>query len=195
MKKYMKLLIIILILIISIIYYLYAYVLHPCIIRNILRKMAKDIIPILNKYSIDYWVDFGTLLGIIREKDIILNDDDIDITLIDTPELYNKMTLAKEDIIKLGYSFKRMDWSAYRIYKDKKIFADLYLNKKDDTNKQYIGAEGEKSNIAYSTIGTPKIIKWNNIDVRVPENIEQTLIYRFGEDYMTPRRGYKGRLT
>jgi phosphorylcholine metabolism protein LicD len=157
--------------------------------------MAKDIIPILNKYNIDYWVDFGTLLGIIRENDIILRDNDVDICLVDTPELHEKMKLAKDEFIKLGYSFKRMDWSAYRVYKYI-LYADLYLNKKDDTNKQYLGAEGEKSNISYSLIGTPKYIKWDkvNIDVKVPENIEETLIYRYGKDYMTPRIGYKGRL-
>jgi phosphorylcholine metabolism protein LicD len=187
--------IILIILIISIIIYL----LYPYILRNILRNMAKDIIPILNKYNIDYWVDFGTLLGIIRENDIILRDNDVDICLVDTPELHETMKLAKDEFIKLGYSFKRMNWSAYRVYKYilfADLFADLYLNKKDDTNKQYIGAEGEKSNISYSLIGTPKYIKWDkvNIDVKVPENIEETLIYRFGKDYMTPRIGYKGRL-
>jgi phosphorylcholine metabolism protein LicD len=99
--------------------------------------MAIDIIPILNKYNIDYWIDFGTLLGITRENDIILYDNDIDIVLIDTPGLHQKMMSAKDNIIKLGYKFKRMHWNAYRVYKYG-LFIDLYLDKKDDNNKQYI---------------------------------------------------------
>lgn len=155
--------------------------------------MLINIIPILNKFNIDYWVDFGTLLGITREKDIILYDNDIDICLVDTLELHEKIKLAKEDIKNIGYEFKRMDWSAYRVYKYGRFFADLYLNKKDDINKQYIGATGETSNISYSLIGTPKYIKWNNVDIKVPEHINDTLIYRYGKDYMTPKRSFKGR--
>jgi phosphorylcholine metabolism protein LicD len=187
----MKYLIILIILIIII---LIIFLLHPYLLRYILRNMAKDIIYILNKYNINYWVDFGTLLGIIRENDVILYDTDVDICLVDTPELHEKMKLVKEDMIKLGYNLKKMDWSAYRIYKYG-FYTDLYLNKKDDINKQYIGATGETSNISYSLIGTPKYIKWNkvNIDVKVPENINETLIYRYGEDYMTPKRNFKGR--
>ena len=185
---------ILIILIICIIISIIIYLLYPYILRNILRNMAKDIIPILNKYEIDYWVDFGTLLGIIRENDIILYDNDIDICLVDTPELHEKMKQAKDEFIKLGYSFKRMHWNAYRVYKYN-IFADLYLNKKDNTKTQYIGATGETSNISYSLIGNPKYIKWDkfNINIKVPENINETLMYRYGNDYMTPKRNFKGR--
>jgi phosphorylcholine metabolism protein LicD len=81
--------------------------------------MAKDIILILNKYNINYWVDFGTLLGIIRENDIILYDNDVDICLVDTPELHEKMNLAKEDI------------KALKTYSQKFNFKDTIANTKN----------------------------------------------------------------
>ena len=43
--------------------------------------MAHDVIQALNETDITYWVDFGTLLGIHREGDIILLDNDADICI------------------------------------------------------------------------------------------------------------------
>ena len=42
-------------------------------------------------------------------------------------------------------------------------------------------------------IGTPKDFKWKDIYIKVPEKIHETLVYRYGNDYMTPKIGYKGR--
>ena len=36
----------------------------------------------LHKEKINYWLDFGTLLGIVRDKDIIQHDTDIDIAIL-----------------------------------------------------------------------------------------------------------------
>ena len=40
--------------------------------------MAIKLSALLNKKQIPYWADFGTLLGIVRDKDIISWDDDVD---------------------------------------------------------------------------------------------------------------------
>ena len=185
----MKLVFIIIIIIIIIILLKYGYL---YLMRIFLRNIAKDTITILNKYNIDYWVDFGTLLGIYRENDIIFMDRDVDIVLVDSDTLATLMDNTKDDFIKKGYKLEKLTWSAYRVYKYN-FFADLYINKKDDINKQYIGATGETSNISYELIGTPKYINWKNINVRVPYNIEKVLEYRYGNDYMTPKTLFKGR--
>ena len=73
----------ILFLIISIIVLFYVcYYTFYAIKRCILRTLAVDVIVTLNKYNVDYWVDFGTLLGIIREQDIIFGDNDVDVVLV-----------------------------------------------------------------------------------------------------------------
>ena len=48
-------------------------------IHNTLLKNLEKLIPIFEKHKIRYWITFGTLLGSIREGEIIKHDDDIDL--------------------------------------------------------------------------------------------------------------------
>ena len=45
------------------------------------------------------------------------------------------------------------------------------------------------------TIGSCNWIIWKkfNIHIRVPEKIYETLVWRSGEDYMTPKKSFKKR--
>ncbi len=47
--------------------------------RNLREKFFKKAIEIFNKHDIQYYVGYGTLLGIIRENRLLKSDDDIDI--------------------------------------------------------------------------------------------------------------------
>jgi len=169
------------------------YILHYYT-RIYLRDIAKNTIKLFNKYNIDYWVDFGTLLGIIRNNDIIYGDNDIDIVILDTKSNHEKMKLVKDDIEKLGFKVSKEYWDAYRIRKYF-LFADIYINKFDYKNKLYIGSTGENSNISFDLIGKPKTIIWKkyNLPIKVPENIHETLLWRYGKDYMIPKHNFKGR--
>ena len=182
-------------LIISIIVLFYVcYYTFYAIKRCILRNLAVDVIVTLNKYNVDYWVDFGTLLGIVREQDIIFGDNDVDVVLVQSPLLEQQMKYVTNDLNAMGYKCKNEEtWDAYRTYTTFGLFVDMYINKKDDDIKVYLGSTGETSNISYSLIGTPIYIKWNNIDVKVPENVHDVLVFRYGEDYMIPKNGFKGR--
>lgn len=49
--------------------------------RNILRENLLILRKFLNKHKIRYIIDCGTLLGAVRDKDIILGDQDVDINV------------------------------------------------------------------------------------------------------------------
>ena len=53
-------------------------------------KILQIVINILNEFNIKYYLDFGTLIGAIRDKGLILWDDDIDISLLDEKD-YHKI--------------------------------------------------------------------------------------------------------
>ena len=48
-------------------------------------------IKILNELKIDYWVCHGTLLGIVRDKELLDWDNDIDIAVIEDEVNKNKI--------------------------------------------------------------------------------------------------------
>lgn len=61
---------------------------------NSYKKIDKNLITlidILTEYKINYWVCHGTLLGIIRDKELIPWDHDIDVGVIENKK--NRMTL------------------------------------------------------------------------------------------------------
>ena len=164
------------------------------LIRHILlRYLLKRTCEVLNKYGIVYWVDFGTLLGLTRNNDIIWGDNDVDICIIQSIP-HHALEMIEHDLYKYNLIIKKMDWSAYRIYFrffKMNTFVDVYLNK--DGGCDYIGATGENSNIAKSLIGNPKPITWNDTIIMTPEHIHDVLTWRYGEDYMIPKPGFKGR--
>ena len=188
---------IIIIVIIIILSVIYLTVIYPLFLRNTLRKLSVELFTSLNKYQVDYWVDFGTLLGIIRENDIIWWDGDIDVVVVDSPQLHEKMKLVKADLAKKGYKINKQNWKAYRSYKWGIFYADLYINSIDYNKGVYVGATGNNgsSDIPINYIGSCNWIIWKkfNIPVRVPEKIHETLVWRYGDDYMTPKKSFKGR--
>ncbi len=46
-----------------------------------LDKTLLQVVQILNKHKINYWICHGTLLGLVRDKKIISNNSDIDIAI------------------------------------------------------------------------------------------------------------------
>ena len=159
-----------------------------------LRKMLVNVGSVFNDHDMHYWIDFGTLLGIVRENDIILGDNDIDLCINDDAESHKKMLGPITSRLKaLGYAVTKESWSAYRVWKGS-LFADIYITSiEDDTIK---GATGPNSDVSKFLIGNPKNIYWklSALNLKAPENIHEVLVWRYGTDYMTPKPGFKGRV-
>jgi phosphorylcholine metabolism protein LicD len=165
---------------------------------KILKYLLINVTKVFNEEDIDYWIDFGTLLGIYRDNKIILYDNDIDICIINFDK--DKINNCQEKLKKMYINLEdEKTWSAYRCYINIGIFnsykfgffGDIYINRINNTD--YIGATGSNSNISKELIGTPKEYNWEGHILKVPENIEETLKWRYGDDYMTPKIFFKGR--
>ena len=131
-RKKILIITIIIIIIIQIITYHYLFYI---ILRKKLSNMAKDVFKVFNKNKIKYYADFGTLLGIIREGDIILYDTDVDVSIFaDKQSLKILNNGIRRDLEKLGYRLKRTNENTYRILYYKNInfnfpYTDVCLNK------------------------------------------------------------------
>ena len=96
---------------------------------------------LLNENNIQYWVDSGTLLGLVREGKILLNDKDIDIG-IHVNQL-SKINQLKSKFIDLGYSFRYELYNGtlckYKLYpKNNKNFLIIDINVYRQKNNEYL---------------------------------------------------------
>jgi phosphorylcholine metabolism protein LicD len=171
-------------------FYLFAKKFKDFYIRKELRLILGKIIVILNENDIYYWIDFGTLLGLYRDNDIIFGDNDIDICIFENSvkniqKIENKL---KEN----GFFFKKTD-RVIKIFKKNTLFpvyADIYINKIIN-NSVSIWGEHDDRNIPINLVNTNKIIKWKNLLIKTPNNIPKLLELRYGKDFMTPIKGKK----
>lgn len=110
-------------------------------IQLIKTKMLELIDITLKKHNIQYWLDYGTLIGAIRHKGFIPWDDDIDVVLL--KEDYLKLPEVFKDLEKLNLNLKIMYGNCgYDIirfcYKDFCVdfFPMEYINEKCQTEQQ-----------------------------------------------------------
>ena len=168
---------------VCLIVYIYWYML--CSYRQKkLRSLAKTVFEGFNKHNINYWADYGTLLGIVRDKDIIFHDTDVDICVPYTEDFHRKIRQIVDEIggdIRLDY----YPWKHYRIRNDNYwgFYVDIYSIK--EKGEFLVDPTGK---IPKELVGNPQKIVWQGIPVKVPEKIHESLVYRYGKDYMTPKR-------
>ena len=104
-----------------------------------MNLQLKNILNILNNRKLNYWIDSGTLLGLIREKNLLKNDKDIDIGL-HIRELDKFISIIPK-INALGYRSRYELYneipSKYKFYPKNKNFnrtidLNIYREKEED---------------------------------------------------------------
>ena len=146
-------------------------------LNNILTK----IIEILIKYEIpDWFIAYGTLLGIIRNNSCINNDDDIDI-IIDINQ--------KEKIYKIISDYN------YKTIVNNKTVCKIEIIQDQPTVDFYFSTVNIKDefhdtwNKLIWTDVKPFITKeWNNVILVLPNNYEKKLENIYGNDWMLPKK-------
>lgn len=64
--------------------------------KELIVKLFSEVIRIFEKYNIDYWIEYGTLLGAVREGGFIPWDSEIDVGIWYSNYLNNEANLLKE---------------------------------------------------------------------------------------------------
>lgn len=151
-----------------------------------LNKTLLHISNIMNSNNIDDWfIAYGTLLGIIRENSCIEGDDDIDIVI---------NVNYKDKLINIlkNYGFSLDNRSCDRIIKtnetDEYSSIDFYLSEVDNNSNYKDNWEDVLWSNCYDQNNKLLKYEWKNIFLNLPNNYKIKLVNRYGEKWNIPQK-------
>lgn len=170
--------------------------------------VLKDIKNVLSKAGIPFWLEFGTLLGAIREKDFIAHDLDIDIGMpmsYHTQELVNilerngfklKRRITVSDGYALEETYERcgVDIDIFYFYeKNGKYVCHAFSSAPGKNWKETISEFGgllvREHQFPLTSARRVEIIFKGDV-YYAPSDIEAHLISNYGANYMIKDKGF-----
>jgi phosphorylcholine metabolism protein LicD len=151
-----------------------------------LNKTFLFLITLLNDNNIKNWfVCYGTLLGLVRENSCIDNDDDIDI-IIEKSNYDIIQKILIENNFELDYSFGIKD--SKHIIKTKTTSdyssIDIYMGDYNNENVKDLWNTLTIKDCFLDTENKTFIEKkWNGQNIYYPNNYERILINRYGNEW------------
>lgn len=163
----------------------------------IARKMLKDVTNFLDINGIEYWLEGGTLLGVIRENRLLPWDNDIDISV--TEVHYHKLiSIIKELPYRVRFRTFEKDDSPFKsgvnrlikirnrklIFLKGEVCLEIFIKFK--SNNEYFWQVGNKKKSAPAHY-YESLVKYpfDDKEYLVPKQYEDYLTYRYG-DWKTP---------
>lgn len=157
----------------------------------------------LEKYNIPYWLEGGTLLGIIRENRLLPWDNDLDIPIRSEdfdrlrrilPKFFYRGMIAKVREYKIDDPpFQKGEVRLIKVYATKYLFfksplvLDIFVKKKLDDQYYWVVGVKRRAKKAvparfYDELTT---VQFNNKTYSIPKLTDEYLTYRYG-DWRTP---------
>ncbi len=167
--------------------------------KEMATELFQKVIPILNDLDVPYWIDYGTLLGFVRENDFIDTDFDIDISyngVFDTVKILKALEQVGfevvQDVINVnGTEFIRK-LAINKWYKNKFAFLEIvssFAHRKEGKMHKMIRMEDGKLLSAATPIEYLKdfvIEDFKGCKIRVPKRSEDLIRFHYGEEWRTP---------
>ena len=168
-------------------------------------KMLHDVTEILDKYNVEYWLDFGTLLGIVRENRILPWDDDMDISIF-PKDIEVVRTKVMPELKKLKYrdylrffskNIDPLQKGAPRAFKvrDNRLFflkgyvkLDIFILYKEADKLHWV-EHGELHSLPANLLEEFSYHEFNGKKYRIPKNYDAYLTYHYG-DWRIPNENY-----
>lgn len=143
--------------------------------KNHLIELLSYIVQVLDENDIIYFLDYGTLLGCVRNNSFIPWDKDVDIGVIDCNNLDEVMDKLKNN--DKGYYFKKETDDFFRLNFSEKntLHVDITIRKKDQNNNYYDRYFDYNWIIHEDDLFPLKITTFENITVKIPNNSKKYL--------------------
>ena len=165
------------------------------------KRVFVQIVTHLNKTGIDYRVEFGTALGLVRDGELIPWDDDLDFSFYKEDD--NRFEKALKELSALMEEEENIEWKVVAKYDENKRLL-YYSLKFIDIEERYktfsidftaLYKEGKRVLQLYDYYPAENYEKreyvvYNDIKVPVPTLIENYLTYVYG-DWKTPLQHQK----
>jgi hypothetical protein len=161
--------------------------------RDALRRIVPAVCGVLDADGVDYWADFGTLLGFRREQDIILSDKDADLCVM-RDEQPRILALAPA-LAAAGLAITARGGRSRRVLRvsDQRTgyHVDIYTYTRDGAwLRSDLVSPGE--DIPAALVERRSDAPFLGGSIRVPADTHAVLLHRYGPEYHRPRRGDKG---
>lgn len=172
--------------------------------KSIIKKLKKlliKLIKVLELLNIKWWVDGGTLLGLIRHKSIIPWDDDIDIGILLTDEykIYDNFNIFEQNNLRIRKNRTGVYWQVDALLDDNKlndIHIDIFLYKYDTSIKNILyntdirfkspDINSGHCNMYYKSDDIFPLIQkeFYNFNINCPKNYDNILKMCVGKNYL-----------
>jgi hypothetical protein len=161
--------------------------------RRALRRVLRDVAEVLGSHGVTYWADFGTLLGLVREGDLILGDKDVDLCVLDRERPL--VMGAAEDFAARGYALTGEGGAKRKLMRvfDRRtpFYADIYpYVPEGDTLRSVLDP---RDDVPKDLVKDKVLMVFQGSRVLIPRDTGPLLAYRYGPTYAIPRRNDKGR--
>lgn len=157
--------------------------------RRVLRQLFLDTTEAFDQKQVPYWADFGTLLGVYRDRDIIIGDRDVDLALMKADQ--ERAWQALQPLRKKGY---RLENTGIKLNVWRKAgFTEL-------RSEIMFYQDVEQNSIRESILTFSRDLvfplkqhRWWGRMILVPQRTEDYLVAEYGDTWKIPRDGDKGK--
>lgn len=179
----------------------------PRIRKSLMKNGLKTITEmgkVLEEAGCNYFVDFGTLLGIVREGQLISHDLDMDIGVILDQE--QKMENIRELLETNGFIrteyFTYLDKIVEESYVKNKVKIDIfyyeledeqmycYFSFRDESTVYQNDFEYTASKLYFSRVTEVEHLSTETFAVVIPKNSEKVLEEKYGKNWRVPDKNY-----
>jgi hypothetical protein len=156
--------------------------------RRLIKKYGFEVLKLVDEtaqeHNIPYYVDFGTLLGIIREGGFIKHDNDMDFTILPSNSSllpFIKGLLSKNFVIEFAYLMDDKRFYEFRVrYKETPI--DFYLPQE---NENFLIFRGPQDIVKYPKPSIDRL-PVKHFSINIPSNINNHLEWCYGDNWKVP---------